>query len=171
MSKFGTSGLKVLAIACLLPAAAAAQSTPTQIGTNKAWDAYTYTENGKKNCYMVSKPTRSRPSNVQRGDIYFMVTHRPAEDVRDEISIYIGYPYKQGAPADVRIGSQSHVLVTEGENAWAPDPKADARLVKMMKRGTTMDLRGLSARGTKTTDRFSLLGFTAAHKLIDKACK
>ncbi len=161
----------VWALLSLLPAAAAAQSTPTQIGSHRAWDAYTYTENGEKICYMVSKPTRSRPAKARRGDIYFMVTHRPAESVRDEVSIYIGYPYKQDAPADVRIGGQSYLLVTEGENAWAKDAKADARLVKMMIRGSVMEVRGQSARGTKTTDRFSLLGFTAAHRLIDKACK
>ncbi len=161
----------VWALLCLLPAAAAAQSTPTQIGSHKAWDAYTYTENGKKICYMVSEPTRSRPKKVRRGDVYFMVTHRPAEDVRDEVSIYTGYPYKQGAPADVRIGSRSYLLVTDGENAWAPDSEADARLVKMMIRASAMEVRGQSSRGTKTTDRFSLLGFTAAHRLIDKACK
>ncbi len=171
MRTLGTSTLIVWALLSVLPATAAGQSSPTQIGSKKAWDAYTYTENGNKICYMVSKPTRSRPAKVRRGDIYFMVTHRPAEGVRDEVSIFIGYPYKVGAPADVRIGSQSYVLVTEGENAWAPDRAADARLVKMMIRGTIMDVRGQSARGTKTTDRFSLLGFTAAHRLIDQACK
>ena len=171
MKAFDLGGLALAAAVCLVAAAAAAQSTPTQIGDFKSWEAYIYTEGGHKICYMVSSPTRSKPKDVRRGDVYFMVTHRPAEKVRNEVSIYVGYPYKQGAAADVRIGSQSFILVTEDENAWAPDANSDNRLVKAMIRGSEMVVGGQSERGTKTTDRFSLLGFTAAHKAINKACK
>ena len=47
----------------------------------------------------------------------------------------------------------------------------DAKLVRAMRRGKKLMIRGVSQRGTKTTDRFSLTGFTAAHKAISKACK
>jgi hypothetical protein len=33
-----------------------------------------------------------------------------------------------------------------------------------------MVVKGTSSRGTKTTDSYSLLGFTKAHKAIDTAC-
>jgi hypothetical protein len=40
-----------------------------------------------------------------------------------------------------------------------------------MKRGTKMSVVGTSSRGTKTTDTYSLSGFTKTKNLIDKTCK
>jgi len=40
-----------------------------------------------------------------------------------------------------------------------------------MKGGNRMVVYGTSSRGTKTTDTYSLSGFTAMKKRIDKACK
>ena len=34
-----------------------------------------------------------------------------------------------------------------------------------------MTVKGISGRGTKTTDTYSLKGFTAAYRTIGKACK
>ncbi len=150
---------------------ALAQSSPKLIGSFRDWEAFTFTEKGRKICYMVSAPKSSQPKNVKRGDIYFMVTHRPAEKVRDEISVYAGYPYRKGVNATARIGGASFELITQGENAWTPDVATDKRMVRAMIKGKSMIVRGISQRGTTTTDRYSLLGFTAAHKAIDKACK
>ena len=46
-----------------------------------------------------------------------------------------------------------------------------AKLVRAMKSGNRMVVYGTSSRGTKTTDTYSLSGFTAMKKRIDKACK
>ena len=46
-----------------------------------------------------------------------------------------------------------------------------ATTVEAMKRGTEMVVRGISSRGTRTTDTYSLSGVTAAMNEIDKACK
>jgi hypothetical protein len=40
-----------------------------------------------------------------------------------------------------------------------------------MKRGSKMTVVGVSSRGTKTTDTYSLAGFTKAKNLMDKTCK
>jgi len=39
-----------------------------------------------------------------------------------------------------------------------------------MKSGNKLVVSGTSSRGTKTEDIYSLFGFTASLKLIDKAC-
>ena len=39
-----------------------------------------------------------------------------------------------------------------------------------MKKGNTMKVIGYSTRGTKTTDTYSLIGFTAAYKYISQIC-
>ena len=160
-----------MAIAAGLCLSATAASAQKQIGAYKDWDAYTHSEGGNMICYMVSTPKDSQPKNVRRGDIYFMVTHRPAEQVTDEVYLNIGYPIKKGSSVDVKVGSQRFTMITEDRDAWAPDAASDAKLVKSMIRGRDMQISGTSQRGTRTTDKFSLLGFTAAHKAITSACK
>ena len=39
-----------------------------------------------------------------------------------------------------------------------------------MAKGRQLIVTGYSSRGTKTTDTYSLAGFTAAYKAIGKAC-
>ena len=162
--------LGLLAVYCLAAAPAQAQSQPKQIGSYKSWEAYVFSENGKQACFISSTPSTSKPKKLNRGDIYFMVAHRPAESVKNEVSLYIGYPFKPGSQARLKIGGASFKLVTRGENAW-PDPDKDSRIVRLMIRGNNMTIEGTSKRGNKTTDRYSLLGFTAAHHAINRACK
>lgn len=163
--------LSIVALAAAVSLAAPAGHAQEQLGSYKAWNAYTHVDGDNKICYIVSEPKESKPKNVRRGDIYFMVTHRPAESVADEVYLNIGYPIKPGAPVDVKVGSQRFALVTEGGDAWTPDAQTDGKLVKSMIRGRNLVVSGTSQRGTKTTDTFSLLGFTAAHKAITSACK
>jgi hypothetical protein len=70
----------------------------------------------------------------------------------------------------VTIGTQSFALFGQGEQAWTRDGNGDAQLVKAMRAGATMVVKGTSARGTLTTDTYSLKGVSAALDAIDKAC-
>ena len=71
----------------------------------------------------------------------------------------------------VKINKKSFKLFTQQDGAWSANPELDAKLVKAMKGGNRMVVYGISSRGTKTTDTYSLSGFTAMKKRIDKACK
>ena len=96
---------------------------------------------------------------------------REAGAGHDKLSLRVGYPFKEGATATVRIGEQVFRLNTGDKYAWPADTATAKRLVKAMRAGQDMMVSGVSTRGTKTTDKFSLLGFTAAHKAISKACR
>ena len=61
-----------------------------------SWSAYVHESQTNKVCFVISKPKSSKPKKVKRGDIYFYVSHWPGEKVRNEISVKIGYPFKQG---------------------------------------------------------------------------
>ncbi len=149
---------------------ALAQS-PSPIGVFKAWTAYTAKEKKGRACYMASQPKQSTPKGVKRGEIWILVTHRPYKKVRNEVSVYVGYPFKPDSEAVVDIDGKKYKLFTDNETAWAESRKLDNALVGAMRKGRRMVLRGVSSRGTKTTDRYSLTGFTAAHDAITKACK
>ncbi len=159
-----------LVLVALAVAHAASAQTPKSIGSFRDWNAYTYTENGRKVCYIASAPLDSEPKNVRRGDIFFLVTHRPKDEASDEVNLYMGYPLKEETAVRVEIEGQRFELDILDENAWTKSLDQDIKLVAAMIKGNEMVVRGTSRRGTRTVDRYSLLGFTAAHKAIDKAC-
>ncbi|TNE41177.1 MAG: hypothetical protein EP348_01285 [Alphaproteobacteria bacterium] len=150
--------------------ALAQQKEPRALGTFNDWLAYSWIENGHKVCYMLSRPTKSLPTNVNRGDIYLMVTFRPQSKSKEEVSHVTGYPYKKNSTAEVEIGNKKYTLATDKDVAWVPENQSDETLIKAMKRGAKLVIRGRSERGTLTTDTYSLQGFTAAHRQIRKSC-
>jgi len=167
-----------LAAAAALPAAGPAQAqrtTASRVDAFKDWSVFTAEQNGPV-CWIVSQPQSSKatrggkPVKVRRGDIYLMVSVRPRQGVAGEASVVSGYPYKKGSSVKVSVGGKKFDFYTEGENAW-PSPDDDASLIAAMKKGTVAVVTGVSGRGTVTTDRFSLLGFTAALDSALSRCK
>ncbi len=164
----------VLLVACLTgiaPLAGRTETAPSTLGTFGDWSAAAYSEHGDQRCYLVSRPLESEPEHVRRGDIYVMVTRLDTAPVKDKVSLRIGYPFKERTSAEVIIGSQSFKLRTADKYAWPSDATTTGQLVTAMKLGREMLVRGESRRGTRTKDRFSLLGFTAAYEAVDTTCR
>jgi hypothetical protein len=145
-----------------------APSNGGHLGTFGDWEAYRDPREGF--CYAGSKPLKEEGRYTQRGDVFVLVTHRPKEKSYNVVSFDAGYVFKEGAEASATIGAQSFSLFGQGEQAWTPDGNGDAQLVKAMRAGSTMVVKGTSARGTTTTDTYSLKGVSAALDAIDKAC-
>lgn len=141
-----------------------------ELGRNGAWTAYTFKDNGKKICYMASAPEKSAGKYKQRGEPYALVTNRTTAGSKGEVNFVAGYTFRKEAPVKVSIDKKSFELFTTGDRAWSPDVAMDNALVKAMIQGTKMVVRGISSRGTKTTDTYSLSGFKATLTVIDKAC-
>jgi hypothetical protein len=140
------------------------------IGAFKDWSAHLFAEKKGKICYMHSRPKKSEGNYTKRGDTYVQVTHRASDKTRNEVSVTAGYAYRKGSEVVMIIDGKQFSLFTDDDTAWGGDAKVDSALVAAMKAGATMIVKGTSARGTLTTDTYSLAGFTAAHKAIDKAC-
>ncbi|MBS0300307.1 MAG: hypothetical protein HRU78_12570 [Gammaproteobacteria bacterium] len=143
---------------------------PKMIGQHGDWTAYMFMENNNKVCYMVSQPKKSEGNYSKRGDVYALITHRPAEKSKNVFSYIAGYPYKPGGEATVIVNNQNFRLFTQDDSAWAPDQATDNKITDAIKRGSSLVVKGASARGTETTDTFGLSGSTAAHKAISAEC-
>ncbi len=156
--------------ALFLPFSANAQS-PGLIDVFDAWSAFSLKQEGKSVCYIGSEPIKSDGKYSKRGDVLFLVTHRPADKQTGVINFQAGYPFKAGTDVKLILGDTSYSLFTNGQDAWALDAKSDQAIVRALIKGAIMILKGTSTRGTKTTDTFSLKGFTAAYKAASKACK
>ena len=143
----------------------------TFLGQNDQWEAFSNQQAGKIVCYIGSEPTDMRGKYNKRGASYAMVTHRPSEKSLNVVSIKAGYQHMADSKVKVIIGKYQFKLFTADGWAFAHDSKADNALVKAMMRGAEMIVKGVSSRGTSTTDRYSLKGFTAAYRTIGRACK
>ncbi len=139
------------------------------LGEFQAWDAATAEVDGNKVCFMTASPEKEEGDYSARGEVAMFVTHWPQQGKRDEVSVKAGYTYKDGSWVTLTIGGASWQLWTDGQRAWAYDDD-QAVMVRTMKAGLDMVVKGTSSRGTLTTDTYSLEGFTAAYNAISKAC-
>ncbi len=134
------------------------------------WSAYAGASGGKKICFVVAQPGDSAPKNVKRGPIYFYVTHYPADRVKNEISLKMGYPLKPGIPAEISIGGKKFKLFTKAEGAYVAKRETEGQIVAAMRAGAEMVVQGRSTRGTLTTDKYPLSGVAAALDRVAKEC-
>ncbi len=139
------------------------------LGPQGDWDVFANKKANASVCYIASVPTKASHKE-KRGDIYVLVTRRKDEGFKDVVSFHQGYPLKDKTDVMVNIGKADFKLFGSNETAWAYETKDDVRLVKMMKAGSTMTVKGTSTRGTNTTDSYSLKGISAALKELKKAC-
>jgi hypothetical protein len=160
-----------LTLAFIFCAASAMAATPREVASHGKWRGYTFEENGKTGCYMLTQPEKNEGNYTQRGPIYLFVTHRPAIKTFDEVTIETGYTFEKDSTVKVTVGNRDFTMVTDAGRAWVESAATDKQLVAAMKRGTAMTVRGVSNRGTRTVDTYSLSGFSATYKAVADVCK
>ncbi len=155
------------------PALAQEQSTNR---VNAVTDWSVFVEDNPTQCWVVSSPKETvntkdgRVVAVNRGDILMFVSYWPGAGKLGEVSFTGGYPFGDGTTVKLEISGNTFELFTSGETAWAASASDDNKIITAMKRGADAIMTGQSSRGTKTRDKFSLLGFTAALEDAEKRC-
>jgi invasion protein IalB len=154
-------------------AATAGGAEPTLIGQFGTWGAYTATPNGKKVCFALAKPSSSKtnPANRPRDPAYAFVSTRPAEKVTNEVSIMIGYTLKPGSESTLEVGGASYAMYTQGDGLWIKNAAEEERMVDAMRKSADVTVKGVSAKGTETTDTFSLKGLSQALDRLAQDCR
>lgn len=165
-----TALVPVTANAARKQAQSTANTAPQELGHANNWTAYTFTEKGAKVCYIIGKPIKSEPTNVNRGRIDVIITHRPSEHAVNVVNFDVGYPFKEGSDAELDVDGREFTLFTDKESAWTPDAATDKTVTEALMKGNRAVLKGTSQRGTDTTDTYSLDGVTQVLTLADKAC-
>ncbi|MBC9883574.1 Invasion associated locus B family protein [Bradyrhizobium sp. INPA01-394B] len=155
------------------PAAVAGGAEPTLIGQFGTWGAYSATPNGKKVCFALAKPSSSKtnPPNRPRDPAYAFVSTRPAEKVNNEVSVMIGYALKPGSESTVEVGGAAFAMYTQGDGLWIKNAAEEERMVEAMRKSADLVVKGTSAKGTETTDTFSLKGLAQALDKIAQDCR
>lgn len=147
--------------------------SPILLGQYGEWGAYTATSGGKKLCFALAKPVSAEtaPANRSRDPVYLFVASRPAENVRNEVSIMFGYSFKTGAEATVTVGSGKFPMNTQNDGAWIKNVAEESRLVDLMRNGSELTVTGTSSRGTRSVDHYSLKGLGQALDRTAQECK
>ncbi|MGY4366595.1 invasion protein IalB [Bradyrhizobium sp. LB1.3] len=155
------------------PAAVAGGAEPTLIGQFGTWGAYSAAPNGKKVCFALAKPSSSKtnPPNRPRDPAYAFVSTRPAEKVNNEVSVMIGYALKPGSESSVEVGGGAFAMYSQGDGLWIKNAAEEERMVEAMRKSADLVVKGVSAKGTETTDTFSLKGLAQALDRISQDCR
>jgi hypothetical protein len=103
--------------------------------------------------------------------------------VRNEVQTLVGYPMKpttdsftHAALIDGKswpmksIPDDPSTTIIDSEAAWLASMDDESAFVAALQKGSSLVVKGTSAKGTQTTDTYSLGGVTAAMAAIDKAC-
>jgi hypothetical protein len=161
-----------LGLAVALPAAA---DPATLLGVFTNWAAFSSGTGSNMTCYALSKPRATRPATAKRNPIYLMISDWPARKVKAEPQIVYGYQGKEGGAAALGVGSEKFTFFIRNDgkegNAWLRSLGDNDRLIEAMKNGVSVVASGVSARGTKTVDTYSLAGFNDALAKIHAVCQ
>ncbi|MCA1368952.1 MULTISPECIES: invasion associated locus B family protein [Ensifer] len=159
------------ALALVLAAAGVASAqSPTRIQQFSAWGAYSYQSGNGKVCYVLSVPKEKSPAGVDHGDIFFLVSQRPGQNISYEPQAMMGYQLQDNSKVNVVIDGRTFVMFTKGNSAWVENAAEEPALVAAMKSGKAMSVTAKSRRGTETNYSYSLSGISAALKQIE-ACQ
>ncbi|MFO1187382.1 MAG: invasion associated locus B family protein [Alphaproteobacteria bacterium] len=151
------------------PSKAAAGSNKP-LGAFKDWNAYMLDDPAKKVCFVVSEPKSKKLSKgANRGDPFFMIT-RWSQGAALQPSMIVGYPQPAGGKAKVTIGKDKFDMFVDADGAWMDSEDGDRKLLDAMRKGSTMIVESASAKGTKSTDRYSLAGLSAALDKLGSTC-
>lgn len=153
------------------PAIGGAQ--PQLLGQFGDWGAYTATPSSNRICFALAKPAKSetQPPNRPRDPTYMFISSRPAEKVRDEVSIIIGYGFKPNTDATLELAGGTYAMYTQNDGAWIKNAAEESRLVEAMRKAPDVTIKGQSARGTASSDVYSLRGLSQALERMNQECR
>ena len=131
---------------------------------------FCFITDGNKTCFAQSIPVVRAPKKLKREPSRLFVSFRPAENIKNEISVTNGYEFKQKAPISAKSGKKTYDLFSKGRFAWVVDSKDEAKLIVTMKKASRIMIIGNTDKGDQTTDHYSMMGFTKAYNTAKKSC-
>jgi hypothetical protein len=142
---------------------------PKSTGKYKNWQSFSTTTEKGKICFAQTIPTKRVSGSVKREESRLFVSFRPQENIKDEISITSGHPYKASS-VSAKSGRNNFALFSQNNFAWLLDDKEEQKFIKIMKKATDLIIVARTIKGAETTDHYSMMGFTKAYNTAKKTC-
>ena len=108
---------------------------PKSTGKYKNWQSFVAQTDKGKICFAQTIPAKRAPKNIKRQESRLFVTFRPGEDVKDEVSVTSGHPYKPST-VTAKSGKNNFSFFSQENFAWLLDEKEEKNFIKTMKRAT-----------------------------------
>ena len=147
-----------------------AEENLKSIGKFKDWESFILSQDGNKTCFAQSIPVVKAPKKIKRDPSRLFVSFRPAENIKNEISLTNGYQFKLKTPVIAKSGKKTYDLFSKGRFAWVVDNKDEMKLILTMKKASRIMIIGNTDKGEQTTDHYSMMGFTKAYNTAKKSC-
>ena len=140
------------------------------VGKFKDWESFVLLKEGNKVCFAQSIPVVRAPKKLKREPSRLFVSFRPAENIKNEISVTNGYEFKLKSAVTAKSGKKKYDLFSKGKFAWVADSEDETKLISTMKKASRLMIIGNSIEGAETTDHYSMMGFTKAYNSAKKSC-
>ena len=147
-----------------------AEENLQKLGKFKDWESFVLVQGESKVCYAQSIPIVRAPKKLKREPSRLFVSFRPAEKIKNEISVTNGYEFKLKAPVTAKSGKKSYDLFSKGRFAWVVDNEDEIKLIVTMKKASRLMIIGNTNKDDQTTDHYSMMGFTKAYNAAKKSC-
>ena len=147
-----------------------AEENLKSIGKFKDWESFVLSQDGNKTCFAQSIPVVRAPKKLKRDSARLFVSFRPAENIKNEVSVTNGYEFKLKSPVTAKSGKKAYDLFSKGRFAWVVDTKDEQKLIVTMKKASRLMIIGMTEKDDQTTDHYSMMGFTKAYNTAKKSC-
>ncbi len=147
-----------------------AEENLKSVGKFKDWESFVLSQGGNKICFAQSIPLIRAPKKLKRDPSRLFVSFRPAENIKNEVSVTNGYEFKPQVPVAAKSGKRTYDMFSKGRFAWVVDNEDEAKLISTMKKASRLMIVGNTDKGDQTTDHYSMMGFTKAYKTAKKNC-
>ena len=160
----------IITLFCFVLGTLNAEENLRSVGKFKDWESFILSQEENKICFAQSIPVVRAPKKIKRDPSRLFISFRPAENIKNEISVTNGYEFKLKAPVTAKSGKKSYDLFSKGRFAWVVDNKDEAKLIITMKKASRLMIIGDTGKGDQTTDHYSMMGFTKAYNTAKKNC-
>ena len=143
--------------------------TPRSTGKYKNWESFTAETDKGKICFAQTIPTKRAPAAIKRDKSKLFVTFRPAEEIKDEVSLTSGHNYKTSS-VTASSGKRKYSFFSQKDFAWLLDDQEEKKFIQLMKKATDIIVKARTTNGAETTDHYSMMGFTKAYNTAKKTC-
>jgi hypothetical protein len=147
-----------------LSLAAPAQAQKQALGVFGLWGAFAE----KNRCYAIAEPQRTARNNPRGA--FASVGWWPGRRASGQVHFRLSQAKRAGSAVLLRIDEQTFQLAGGGDNAWAPDARADAEIVSAMRTGVQLTIETRSDRGLLVRDLYLLRGAATAVDAAALAC-
>ena len=160
----------ILSLFCFTFGALNAEENLKSVGKFKDWESFVLSQDGNKTCFAQSIPVVKAPKKLKRDPSRLFISFRPAENIKNEISITNGYEFKLKTPVIAKSGKKTYDLFSKGRFAWVVDNKDEMKLILTMKKASRIMIIGNTDKGEQTTDHYSMMVFPKAYNTAKKSC-